>query len=91
MENFGINGKYIQTLSNAIARKNGFGFASQISFKSILKPIIGETTNYGYRKNSTGEYVPKAYINNFGWKNCYYQNSECEVILPLRYKAISLR
>ena len=32
-------------------------------------------TPYGYRKNTTGEYVSHAYRSNFGWKNTYYQRA----------------
>lgn len=31
---------------------------------------------FGYRKHTTGEYVPKSYLCHFGWKNTYYQPAE---------------
>ena len=36
----------------------------------------------GYRKYTTGEYVPKKYLSHFGWKNTYYQKAECTVSIP---------
>lgn len=37
----------------------------------------GETehTASGYRKYTTGEYVPNSYRDKFGWKNTYYQSA----------------
>lgn len=35
----------------------------------------------GYRKRTTGQYVPNAYLRNFGWKNTYYQRAVCVVNL----------
>jgi len=63
--------RIIEQYANAIAREAGYGKATSI--------IIGERatvtshTDFGYRKNTTGEYVPNAYSANFGWKNTYYQ------------------
>lgn len=36
----------------------------------------------GYRKNTTGEYVPNSYLNNFGWKNTYYQHASLYITIP---------
>lgn len=33
----------------------------------------------GYRKFTTGEYVPNSYRSNFGWRNTYYQHAETHV------------
>jgi len=66
-----------QRRANAFARQHGHGRATTV--------IIGETNRivslvaYGYRKKTTDQYVPNAYMNNFGWKNCYYQAAETVV------------
>lgn len=91
MENFGINANYVKKLANATAKKNGFNRCTKITFSNVSKPKIGETIDFGYRKITTNEYVPNSYMNKFGWKNCYYQNVICEVILPMKYKLISKR
>jgi hypothetical protein len=76
----------IQYIANVCARKEGFNAATKITFKNIKNPEIIETKQFGYRKYTTGEYVPNAYRAKFGWKNTYYQNVVCVVALPLRYK-----
>lgn len=43
---------------------------------------VVDITQFGYRKNTTNEYVPNAYRANFGWKNTYYQAAECIVSIP---------
>ena len=40
-------------------------------------------TRFGYRKYTTGEYVPNKYLSNFGWKNTYYQHAECDVMVNI--------
>ena len=74
----------IQKLANSFARSKGYGSATKIVFEDIDQPEIISHTPYGYRKYTTGEYVPKAYVNNFGWKNTYYQHAETVVALPLK-------
>jgi len=72
-----------QRIANSVARRHGYGRATKITLvPGLSAPAIGETTRYGYRKRTTGEYVPNAYRNNYGWKNTYYQAAECEVLLP---------
>ena len=63
--------------ANQTARKKGWNKATEIQVGSETR--IVKTTRYGYRKNTTGEYVPKKYLANFGWKNTYYQSAECVV------------
>jgi hypothetical protein len=60
--------------ANRIARQNGFGKATAVEF-GIEDKVISHTC-YGYRKYTTGEYVPNKYLANFGWKNTYYQHAE---------------
>ena len=60
-----------QRKANAIARAAGYGKATHIIYGDTEGVI--HHTPYGYRKSTTGEYVPNAYRSNFGWKNTYYQ------------------
>lgn len=39
----------------------------------------------GYRKNTTGQYVPNSYRSKFGWKNTYYQSASLELTLNPKY------
>ena len=73
----------LQFAANSFARKNGHGRATKITMSAtVTAPMIGETTRYGYRKKTTGQYVPNKYRSNYGWKNTYYQAAKCEVIMP---------
>ncbi|MDD5149991.1 MAG: hypothetical protein PHC28_05845 [Flavobacterium sp.] len=79
--------KTLQTIANIIARKYGHSRATAITFSgSISEPVLKKSTRFGYRKTTTGEYVPNSYRNNFGWKNTYYQCAECEIELPTSFK-----
>ena len=67
--------KSIKRLANSIARKEGYGIATEIKIDRRLRPGTGKVvsrTDYGYRKYTTGEFVANAYRNKFGWKNTYY-------------------
>lgn len=68
-----------QKKANIIARKAGYGKATKIITGNEDKVI--SHTDFGYRKVTTGEYVPHAYRNNFGWKNTYYQKAETVVMI----------
>ncbi len=73
-----------QRQANACARKCGHGRATTVILDSdISEPKLISHVAYGYRKNTTGEYVPNAYRNNFGWKNTYYQHAETTVAIPI--------
>lgn len=70
-----------QRHANSVARKNGCGRADRVvpgSHDRVLDHV-----RYGYRKKTTGEYVPNAYLNNFGWKNTYYQAAYTEVEIDI--------
>ncbi len=69
--------------ANSIAREHGHGIATEI--KIGRQDRIIDYTIYGYRKKTTGEYVPKAYLRNFGWKNTYYQHAKCVVEVNCRF------
>lgn len=70
-------------MANAAARRAGHGSATEINFAEIKTPQVISHTCYGYRKNTTGEYVPNKYRSNFGWKNTYYQHAETVVLMPI--------
>jgi len=72
----------IQTIANSFARKHHFFKATTILFGNIKEPKIIDWTPCGYRKCSNHQYVPKAYLRNFGWKNTYYQHALTTVVLP---------
>lgn len=63
-----------QHRANQISRAAGYGPATLILFG--VSEVFISHTRYGYRKITTGEYVPTAYRANFGWKNTYYQEAE---------------
>ena len=68
-----------QKRANIIARRAGYGSATSIIYGDEDKVV--SHTSYGYRKRTTGEYVPNSYRNKFGWKNTYYQRAETVVML----------
>lgn len=72
--------KTAQQEANAFARSRGFGKANQIIIGEEM--TVARHISYGYRKNTTDEYVPNAYRQNFGWKNTYYQNAETTIQIP---------
>ena len=71
----------IQRKANAVARKCGYGTATSIVL-GIQNQVLSHTS-YGYRKYTTGEYVPNKYRSNFGWKNTYYQAAKTVVEIRL--------
>ncbi len=66
-----------QKRANTIARRYGHGTATEVRLGTEDRVV--DHTRYGYRKYTTGQYVPNAYLNNFGWKNTYYQAAETVV------------
>ena len=60
--------------ANRVARAAHYGRATAIILGTCNR--VCYHTAYGYRKCTTGEYVPRAYRANFGWKNTYYQWAE---------------
>ena len=69
--------------ANIIARKYGTSWATSIKLGRQDKVI--SYTRPGYRKYTTGQYVPKRYLMNFGWKNTYYQRMHCTVEIDCRF------
>jgi hypothetical protein len=68
-----------QQYANYLAKKAGFNRATKI-LQDAGQPVgVVESQSYGYRKWTTGEYVPNKYRANFGWKNTYYQHAVCIV------------
>lgn len=66
-----------QKRANTIARQNGYGSATEVRLGAEDRVV--SHVRYGYRKYTTGQYVPTAYRSNFGWKNTYYQAAETVV------------
>lgn len=64
----------IKFTANVVARRHGHGKATKIILGNTNRVV--DHTPYGYRKYTTGQYVPKAYLSKFGWKNTYYQSAE---------------
>jgi hypothetical protein len=74
----------IERIANSAARGEGYGLATTIYFSPrVQSPCVINHIRRGYRKYTTGEYVPRKYLANFGWKNTYYQNAETTVAMPL--------
>ena len=71
----------LQKRANIIARQNRCGKATKIILGDEDKVV--RHVNFGWRKITTGEYVPNAYRNNFGWKNTYYQAAETTVMVKI--------
>jgi hypothetical protein len=78
----------ITKLANSCARRARCGKATEIVFADVPEPVVTERVRFGYRKHSTGEYVPRAYLRKFGWKNTYYQPAVTKVAIPLRYQLL---
>lgn len=75
--------KTLQQYANAIARAMGSNKATEIVMLPVGEsPKVISRTYCGYRKYTTGEYVAKKYLANFGWKNTYYQSAACVVGVP---------
>ena len=69
--------RYYEKRANSVARRNGYGRADEIIVGAYDR--ILHHTRFGYRKYTTGEYVPNSYRNHFGWKNTYYQPAFTQV------------
>ena len=71
----------LQTMANQVARRHGYLRADRILWGD--RTTVVEHISFGYRKCTTGEYVPLAYLKNFGWKNTYYQKAHTTVMLAI--------
>lgn len=56
---------------NSFARKKGCQRATDFIIIDGDEMTMEESKSAGYVKNSTGEYVSKAYYNK-AWRNCHY-------------------
>ena len=72
----------LQLRANRVARNSGFGSATDVVLGNDNQVVAAY--RYGYRKCTTGEYVPNAYRANFGWKNTYYQKARTTVEIMWR-------
>jgi hypothetical protein len=72
----------IKRLANSIARKKGFGKATQILFGNVQKPRVLDGENWFYT-NRTGQVIhyPSAYAKK-GFSSMVYHTAWCEVVLP---------
>ena len=66
------NADQLQTRANAIARKAGHQIAHSIVLGDIDRVV--NHVKYGYRKKTTGQYVPNSYVQK-GWSSVYYENA----------------
>ena len=73
--------KTLQQQANLIARTIGHSRATAIIYGGSDQVV--QSTRPGYRKYTTGEYVPNSYRWNFGWKNTYYQHAVCIVAMRI--------
>lgn len=80
------NAADIQLRANRIARKAGYMRADIIMLEDMWDgdDYVADHIRYGYRKYTTGEYVPLAYRSKFGWKNTYYQPACTTVVLGIK-------
>lgn len=62
--------------ANAVARRNGHGRADNI-FVGEDDKVLAHVP-YGYRKNTTGQYVTNSYVRK-GWSSVFYQHAETTV------------
>lgn len=76
------NEEAIKRLANSIARKKGFGQATQILFGNVQKPRVLDGEHWFYT-NRTGQVIhyPAAYAKK-GFSSMIYHTAWCEVVLP---------
>ena len=74
----------LKRAANRFAIKNGYGRATKIDIRKDGKMKVIQKTPFGHRKNSTGEYVPMAYVNKCFGKGVSYQPSEFECQIGIR-------
>jgi len=70
--------------ANRIARKWGYGKATLIDIRKDGQVKIIKTQPFGWVKDSTGEYVPMAYVNKCYGKGVHYEPSVFEVSVGIR-------
>lgn len=87
----------LQKMANRLARRAHCARADYIKFDPSLDLGDGvefqfrvEHVRYGYRKHTTGQYVPTAYRSKFGWKNTYYQPAKTTVVLPAEFALMTI-
>jgi hypothetical protein len=74
----------VSQFANSFARKNGWARATKITLIPEGEKIrVTDSKQFGHRKNTTGQYVPNAYLANFGWKNTFYQHAVYELEIPV--------
>jgi hypothetical protein len=70
--------------ANRLARQNGSSKATSINVRFDHKDAITRQVTYHYEKISTGEWVPKAYVNKCRGKGVAYIAAVCDVQISVR-------
>lgn len=65
----------------SFARAKGFHTYTSIRYDRTRPEGVEISARTGYRKRTTGQYVPNKYLANFGWKNTFYQAAICVINL----------
>ena len=72
----------LQKIANSIARKSGYGVATEVLFAAIPKPKILKAQSWHYTtKNGDIIAHPSAYAKK-GFSNMIYNAAYCKVLLP---------
>lgn len=74
----------LKRAANRFARREGYGKATKIDIRRDSKLKIIKETPFGYTKDSTGEYVPMAYVNKCFGKGVSYQPAKFECQIGIR-------
>jgi|AntRauTorckE6833_2_1112554.scaffolds.fasta_scaffold13780_8 hypothetical protein len=71
----------LERAANRYAKKNGFGRATRIDIRLDSKNKMNECRSFGWVKDSTGEYVPMAYVNKCFGKGVSYVSAifDCQI------------
>jgi hypothetical protein len=67
--------------ANRFAKKHGYGKTTLIDIRKDSQCKVIKTVPFGYVKDSTGEYVPKSYVNKCYGKGVSYVSAEfkCQI------------
>ena len=76
-----LNEKQIKKIANSIARKAGYGKATEIHFSDIEKGKVMWHNPWGFRTNS-GKFFAHVRTTRYAW-NGRYESAETAVLLPI--------
>lgn len=74
----------LKKAANRLARKHGYGKATKIDIRFDSKDDVLKTRKFGYIKDSTGEYVPKSYVNKCYGKGISYVSAIFDVRIGVK-------